>query len=105
MLQPLLELEQAIFLAVRARRLPDEEIAAALDPLDPEVARKAWAFKKRAIREDLDVPLLEFVGFPHVPKVGAALGVVELTRSDLERLGLIRNRAAHAVLSLMVREG
>lgn len=97
-LRPLLECEQAISLMARAQRVTDDQIATILNP---GVIAQAQRRKRKAAREDLEVPLLEFVEFRHVLEAGVALGLLAISETDIERLVRIRNRSAHGVLSLV----
>lgn len=98
MLRPILECEQAILQTCRALRLSDETIERIVDRGAVGNARRR---QRRAGREDLDVPLLEFMEFPYVLKVGAALGLVSIDAAEVQRLTTIRNRSAHAGLVLV----
>jgi hypothetical protein len=97
-LQPILECEEEIFLTVRTRGISEETVAAALGR---EVTADARRRQTRARREDLDVPLLEFVGFRDALRAAANLGLVSTSPADMERLATIRNRSAHGVLRLV----
>src|SRR5262249_42023407 len=77
-------------------KIPEEEAA---NVLPPAVARRAGAMKKRALKEDLEAPLLEVVGLQDVLRAAVRLGVVALYGDEAERLRRIRNRSPHAVLT------
>jgi hypothetical protein len=97
-LRPLLESEQAILLAARARGISEEAVAAALGP---KVAADARRRRQQARREDLDLPLLEFVGFRDALRAAVKLQLVALGEADVDRLARIRNRSAHGSLRLV----
>jgi hypothetical protein len=99
-LRPLLECEQAISLAVRTKGVSDEDISKVVGSGMVDEARRR---KQQARREDLGVPLLEFMGFRHVLRAGSELGLVSISPSEMKRLTEIRNRASHGVLRLVER--
>jgi hypothetical protein len=92
-LQPLLELEQHIFLAARAMRVSDDDVRRVLG----SAAREAEGKRRKAQKEDLGFPLLEFLQFPQVLKVGRELGIVSLAAEEADRLNVVRRRSAHGV--------
>jgi hypothetical protein len=97
-LRPLLECEQAILLAARARGISEESVA---DALGTKVAAEARRRRQRARREDLEVPLLEFVGFRDGLRAAVKLQLVALSEPDVDRLAEVRNRSAHGSLRLV----
>lgn len=92
-LQPLLELEQLIFSAARGADVSDDDVKRVLG----SNAGEAEGRRRRAQKEDLGFPLLEFLQFPQVLKVGRELGLVSLTEDEAARLNVVRRRSAHGV--------
>jgi len=92
-LHPLLEVEQAIFMEVRARKITDEEIRKALGSPTKEAERR----RRKAKKEELGFPLLEFVQFRHVLKLGKDFGIASLSPEEIDRLNSLRRRSAHGV--------
>jgi hypothetical protein len=66
--------------------------------LGPKIAADARHRQRRARREDLDVPPLEFVGFRDTVRAAVALGFFQLGPDELERFASVRNRSAHGLL-------
>ena len=89
-LHPLLRCEQAITRVVNS--IPEERIATALGG----AAAKAEGRRDAASKEDLELPLLHFVGFRQVLEAAVSLGVVEIDPEEAARLNAARNCVVHA---------
>lgn len=92
-LHPLLEMEQAIFTAVRTRGISDEAVREKLGSSAKRVEQR----RHKARKEDLGFPLLEFADFPDVLKVGKEFGIVSLSTQEICSLNSVRRRSAHGV--------
>ena len=91
-LHPMLELERAILDATRARKITEEDQAAALG----KQAAGARTRQARARRADLELPLLEYAQFPDLLNASRRLGLLELDEPTADELNAVRKRAAHS---------
>lgn len=91
-LKPMLDLERAVLDAVRARGISDDDQAAALGG----AAKKAMNRQKAAARDDMLLPLLDYVEFPILLTASNHFGITQLTGDEIKHLNDVRKRAAHA---------
>lgn len=91
-LQPMLELEREILDALRRLGISDAEQAAALGRQE----KGARTRQRRAQRESLDLPLLEYAQFPDLLSAARRLGILEMSEPDIPKLNEVRKRAAHS---------
>lgn len=91
-LHPMLELERSLLDAARMLKITDEKQAEALGT-HTTVARRR---QERAKRQDLEMPLLEYAGFPELLYAGRYLGLLDLDDSAIRELNAVRTRAAHS---------
>lgn len=59
-------------------------------------AQQAKARQRKARREAIDLPLLDYAQFPDLLRAARCLDVVGLTDTEIGRLNDIRKRAAHS---------
>jgi hypothetical protein len=91
-LQPMLELERAILDAVRARGFSEEQQSTALR----RHASIARGRQRRAKRQNLDLPLMEYAQFKDLLCAARTLEVIDLDDVTIESLNAVRKRAAHS---------
>jgi hypothetical protein len=100
-LTPMLECEQAIHLAVRARQLSEDRVREALGG---HASRAADRRRRAAARQDLNAPLLEFALFSEVLRAAVNLELASIGQEELKLLSDLRNRSAHAARTLVERQ-
>ena len=92
-LHPILELEHAIFSRMSKRGISDEIVRQALG----SSAKKAEERQSKARKQDLSLPLVAFLQFPHVLKAAQGLNIVSVTSDEIRLLNDVRRRSAHGV--------
>jgi hypothetical protein len=90
-MEPLLQLEQSVVMAARGRQVDDATVARLLG----RSAARARARQKRASKQDLDAPLLEFAHFGDLLKVARRLGLMSAGVDEIDRLNEVRNSVFH----------
>jgi hypothetical protein len=91
-LQPMLELERAVLDTVRRLEISDADQAAALGSR----AVAARGRQRKAMRESLELPLVEYAQFPELLGAAAQLGLLDIDEKAVRQLNEVRKRAAHS---------
>jgi hypothetical protein len=78
-------------MAARSRQVDDASVVQLLG----KSAARAKAAQKRASRQNLDAPLLEFAHFGDLLKVACRLGLVSAGVDQVNRLNDVRNSVFH----------
>jgi len=99
-LHPIWECEQGIVERTVKQRYDDNDIARVL-----EDAKDALKKQRKALQEDLKLPLLSFVYFREVLGAGVGLGIICISEADIEKLNDLRNRLAHPGRNLIEHKG
>lgn len=99
-LHPMLELERAILDAVRDLRIDNKSQSAALE----NQAASTQSRKKKAQRQDLDMPLLEYAQFTPLLRAAVRLGITQLSERDVTELNEFRTRAAHGARHAVIED-
>lgn len=90
-LYPILECEQQIIEQTSERNVQDAEIVRSLGKGAKRVLNK----RRKALLEDLKLPLLSFAYFSEVLRVGVDLRIISLSEAEIKKLSDLRNRLAH----------
>jgi len=100
-LHPILECEQKIVEQTVKRGHDDDEITRVLE----NEAKRALKKQRQALQQDLKLRLLSFVYFREVLRAGVGLGIISISKTEIEKLNDLRNRLAHPGRSLIEHKG
>lgn len=100
-LHPMLECEQRIIEYTAKRDYEDAEILRVLG----DAARRVVSKQRKALEQDLKLPLLSFAYFSEVLRSSIELRIISLSKAEIEKLTDLRNRLAHPGRSLIEHKG
>jgi len=100
-LHPIVECEQRIIERAVKSGIEDAQIENAL----PGHARTARKHQRKALEQNLKLPLLSFLHFREVLRAGVEFGIITLSRDEIVKLNDLRNRTAHSGRSLIENKG
>jgi hypothetical protein len=90
-LYPMLECEQKIIEETGEKNYEDAEIVRVLGT----AAKRVLSKQRKALQEDLKLPLLSFAYFSEVLRAGVELRIISLSGTEIKELSDLRNRLAH----------
>jgi hypothetical protein len=90
-LYPMLDCEQKIIEQTGERSCTDAEIVRVLG----SGAKRVLSKQRKALHEDLKLPLLSIAYFSEVLRVGVELRIISLLEAEIKKLSDLRNRLAH----------